>query len=84
MRPPLPAVKDLPVQAAMPDPLIGSDGKGITAPAQWQPRREEMKRIIEQYGLGHAPPPPGNVKGQELEASLLADGKVCLQTGVFT
>jgi len=71
-----PAVKDLPVQAAMPDPLIGSDGKTITAPAQWRARREEMKRILEHYALGHAPPPPGNVKGHETEASVLADGKV--------
>ncbi len=35
-----------------------------------------MKRIIEHYGLGHAPPPPGNVEGKELESSLLAEGKV--------
>lgn len=72
----LPAVKDLPVRAAMPDPLLGSDGKAITTPSQWQSRRVEMKRIIEQYGLGHAPPPPGNVKGRELETGVLADGKV--------
>ncbi|MES2439947.1 MAG: hypothetical protein V4584_12800 [Verrucomicrobiota bacterium] len=70
-----PAVKDLPVQSAMPDPLAAGDGKPIT-PAQWPARRAEMKRIIEHYGLGHAPPPPGDVKGKDVETSLLADGKV--------
>lgn len=72
----LPAPKDLPVQTAMPDPLIGRDGKAITKPAEWKARREEIKSIIEQYGIGHAPPPPGNVKGKDVEASLLAEGKV--------
>ena len=71
-----PAVKDLPAHPAMPDPLIGMDGKRITTPSQWPARREEMKRTIEHYGIGHAPPPPGNVKGQEVETSLLAEGKV--------
>jgi len=70
------AVKDLPVQSAMPDPLIGMDGKSITTPSQWKARREEMKRVIEHYGIGHAPPQPGTVKGQQVETSLLADGKV--------
>ncbi len=60
----------------MPAPLIASDGKEITTPAQWRARREEMRRILEHYALGHTPPPPGNVKGQETETSLLAEGKV--------
>ncbi len=74
--PAFPAVNDLPVLAGMPDPLIGSDGKKITTAAQWPARREEMKRVIEHYGVGHAPPPPGNVKGRDVETSLLAEGKV--------
>lgn len=34
-----------------------------------------MKAIIEHYELGHAPPPPGNVKGHVLVSRMLADGK---------
>jgi hypothetical protein len=71
-----PAVADLPVQTNMPDPLISDDGKMITTASQWNAHREEMKQIIEHYALGHAPPPPGNVKGDELESKMLADGKV--------
>lgn len=72
--PVFPAVNDLPVRAAMPNPLVTDDGKIIATPAQWQSRREEMKQIIEHYAIGHAPPPPGNVTGQELESRMLADG----------
>lgn len=71
-----PSAKDLPIQTAMPDPLVASDGKPVTTPEQWSSRREEMKRVIQHYGIGHAPPPPGNVKGTEIESTLLAEGKV--------
>ena len=71
-----PAVADLPVQTNMPNPLVADDGKTIATPEQWQAHREEMKAIIEHYALGHAPPPPGNVAGHEIESRLLADGKV--------
>ena len=35
-----------------------------------------MKRILEYYAVGQMPPPPGNVKGQELKSELVLDGKV--------
>ena len=72
----MPAVKDLPVRAAMPDPLVQGDGQKITTPQQWNQRREEIKRILEYYALGHRPPPPGNVVGHELQSKQLLDGKV--------
>jgi hypothetical protein len=70
-----PAVKDLPVRTAMPDPLLTDDGKTITTPESWLRRREQMKQILEYYALGHAPPPPGNVVGHERESRMLADGR---------
>jgi hypothetical protein len=70
------AVKDLPIRAAMPDPLAGDDGQRITAPQQWKNRREQMKQILEYYALGNRPAPPGNVAGQELQSKQLLDGKV--------
>ncbi len=72
----MPAVKDLPVRAAMPDPLVGEDGQKITTKQQWQKQRERMKQILEYYALGHRPPPPGNVAGHELQTKQLLDGKV--------
>ena len=72
----LPSIKDLPVRAAMPDPLTGDDGKKITTPQEWQQRREKIKQVLEFYALGHRPPPPGNVVGHELQSKQLMDGKV--------
>ncbi len=77
--PSFPAVKDLPVRAAMPDPLVSDDGKKITTPEQWKARREQIKQILEYYALGHRPPPPGNVVGRELQSKKLLDGKVAFR-----
>lgn len=69
-----PEVKDLPVRPAMPDVLTLRDGTRVTTPAQWRARREEMKQILEHYELGHAPPPPGNVSGHDLQAQTVLGG----------
>lgn len=55
-------VEDLPIRMEMPDPLVMNDGTRVTTTAQWQTRRLEMIRILEDYTYGHMPPPPGNVK----------------------
>ena len=72
----MPAVKDLPVRTAMPDPLVDDHGQKIGTPQQWNRRREEMKRILEYYALGHGPPPPANLVGHELKTRQLDGGKV--------
>jgi hypothetical protein len=69
-----PEVKDLPVQTNLPDVMTRADGTKVTTHAQWQQRRDEMKEILEHYELGHAPPPPGNVRGQELQSRPVLDG----------
>src|SRR5882724_429214 len=74
--PELPGVNDLPVRPEMPDVLVMNDGTKVTTLAQWIRRREEMKRILSYYAVGHMPPPPGNVKGRELKAEIVLDGKV--------
>ena len=71
----LPDVKDLPVQPGMPDPLITGDGKNITTARQWEPHRAEMKRLIAHYAVGTMPPPPGNVRGREIQAQTVWDGR---------
>ena len=71
-----PDVSDLPVRHEMPDAMTMDDGTKVTTVAQWQSRREEMKAILEHYELGHAPPPPGNVSGQDIKSGLLLDGTI--------
>jgi hypothetical protein len=71
-----PDVKDLPVQTNLPDVMTMLDGTKITSVAQWPARREEMKEILEHYELGHAPPPPGNVSGKDIQSKTLLDGTV--------
>jgi len=71
-----PSVKDLPVRKEMPDAMTMDDGTKVTTLAQWRQRREEMKAILEHYELGHAPPPPGNVSGQDIKSGVLLDGTV--------
>lgn len=72
--PTFPGVADLPVQTNMPDVMIMDDGTRVTTPAQWQKRREEVKAILEHYELGHAPPPPRNVKGKNLKSQDVLNG----------
>jgi hypothetical protein len=74
--PAFPDVNDLPVQTNMPDVMIMADGTRVTTPEQWQQRREEMKAILEYYELGHAPPPPGNVTGEDIKSADFLDGTV--------
>src|SRR5580704_16463970 len=72
----MPGVKDLPVRPELPDVMTMNDGTKVKTPAQWQKRREEIKKILEYYAVGQAPPPPGNVKGEEMHSELVLDGKV--------
>ncbi|MGB7749026.1 MAG: hypothetical protein WBN75_17245, partial [Verrucomicrobiia bacterium] len=69
-----PEVKDLPVSKEMPDVMTMNDGTKVTTVAQWRARREEMKQILEYYELGHAPSPPGNVTGQDMQSRTVLDG----------
>jgi hypothetical protein len=71
-----PEVKDLPVQTNLPDVFTMADGTRVTTPEQWRARRDEMREILEHYELGHAPPSPRNVTGQDLRSGDYLDGTV--------
>jgi hypothetical protein len=73
---PMPGVNQLPDRPAMPDVLTMNNGQKIKTAKQWAERRIEMKRILEYYAVGQAPPPPGNVKGHEVSSQALLNGKV--------
>lgn len=72
----MPGVDQLPVRSEMPDVMVMNDGTKVTTRAQWEKRREEMKRTLVWYAVGQMPPPPGNVHGQELHSELVLNGSV--------
>ena len=74
--PDMPGVDQLPNRPEMPDVMTLNNGHKVKTPKQWEERREEMKRVLEYYAVGQAPPPPGNVKGVEVSSQMLMDGKV--------
>ena len=73
---PMPGVDQLPNRPEMPDVMTLNNGQKVKTAKQWEQRREEMKRTLEWYAVGQAPPPPGNVKGKEISSEMLMDGKV--------
>ncbi len=77
----LPGVNKLPVRKELPDVMVMNDGTKVTTSQQWEKRREEMKRILEYYAVGQMPPPPGNVKGQEIKSETVLDGSGQISSG---
>jgi hypothetical protein len=72
----MPGVDQLPNRPEMPDVMTLNNGQKVKTAKQWAERREEMKRTLEWYAVGQAPPAPGNVKGKEVSSEMLLDGKV--------
>lgn len=71
-----PGVEELPVQAALPDVMTMLDGTRVVTLADWQRRREQMKRVLAYYATGQMPPAPGNVKGRVVRTEIVAAGAV--------
>jgi len=72
----MPGVDELPPRPGMPDALTFDNGQKVATAEQWSARRDEIKRVLEYYAVGQAPPPPGNVKGTVVSTQMLAGGKV--------
>jgi hypothetical protein len=72
----LPGVDALPIRQELPDVLTMNDGTKVKTVEQWKKRREEIRRTLEYYATGQPPPAPGNVKGHEVKAETVLDGKV--------
>ncbi|ATC64311.1 hypothetical protein CMV30_10290 [Nibricoccus aquaticus] len=96
---PLPGPDALPLQTALPDPLLKTDGTRITSSDAWQKHRTEIRRTLEYYAVGAIPPAPGNVKGRVISSRPVLDGfasyrlvhltfgpgeKLSLNIGIFT
>ena len=74
--PDMPGVDQLPNRPEMPDIMTLNSGQKVKTIRQWNERREEMKRILDYYAVGQAPPPTGNTKGKEISSQILANGKI--------
>jgi hypothetical protein len=72
----LPGVNALPIRKEMPDVMVMNDGTKVTTRRQWERRREEMKRTLAYYAVGQMPPPPGNVKGEDIKSETVLEGSV--------
>lgn len=71
----MPGVKELPERKELPDVLTMNDGTKVTTPEPWAKRREEMKKILEYYAVGQAPPAPDNVKATVVRTQDVGGGK---------
>ena len=72
----MPGVKDLPAHPDLPDLLVMNDGTRVRTVAQWQKRRAEIRKTLEYYATGSMPPPPGNVRGEEIHTETVSNGAV--------
>ena len=50
-------------QAKLPDPFTTASGQKVTTKADFECRRKEISKIMQQYELGEYPPPPDKVEG---------------------
>jgi pectin methylesterase-like acyl-CoA thioesterase len=71
----MPGPNQLPERKEMPDVLTMNDGTKVTAPQQWAKRREEMRKVLEYYGVGQAPPAPDNLKATVVKTQEVGTGK---------
>jgi (4-O-methyl)-D-glucuronate---lignin esterase len=72
----MPGARELTDHPEMPPALVMRDSTPVTTTGQWAQRRKEMKRILEYYAVGVAPPPPGNVVGRTVRSEELLGGRV--------
>jgi hypothetical protein len=77
----MPGVEALPARAELPDPLATDDRGRITTKEAWEARREEIKKVMTYYAVGAMPPPPGNVRGEDLKRESLPSGATDGATG---
>ncbi len=74
---PLPAGTELPVDSALPDPLVTMDGETIKSIDEWETvRKPEIARLFAHYMYGYMPASPENInfKIDAVDASYL-DGE---------
>jgi hypothetical protein len=68
------AAPGTPPIAGIPDPLRDDQGQRITSPEAWTRRRSQMREVMAENALGHAPPPPGNVVSEVVRTQAVLNG----------
>jgi len=68
--PALPDAGSLPTEAKLPDPFKRLDGTRITTVADWQCRRNEIKKLAEKFVYGEKPAKPASVTGTVSSSSI--------------
>jgi hypothetical protein len=69
-----PLVDQLPIIEELPDPFVMRDGSHVQTKEQWAQRRDEIKELIQYYQYGQMPPPPGNVRAENIQTGSIHDG----------
>lgn len=75
---------DLPVQAGLPDPFVGPDGKRINSREQWPAQRDYLKAMMAYYLYGSMPPRPESFKLERTQSKSLFDGKAVAERYAIT
>jgi dienelactone hydrolase len=82
---PLAKPADLPIHPDLPDPLVASSGEKIIRADQWPARREELKRLFQEYEYGFLPPKPAQTKSViDRENANALGGKALLREVTLT
>ncbi len=71
----MPGPEQLTERKEMPDVLTMNDGTKVKTPQQWAKRREEMRKILEYYAVGQAPPAPDNLKATVVSTQEVGEGR---------
>ena len=79
-----PSVDNLPEVDILPNPFLKPDGSPIKSQAEWEQHRRYIKAMFEHYMYGHMPPPPGNLKVEELSRESVYNGEATFKGLLFS
>jgi len=79
-----PSVDNLPEVDILPNPFLKPDGSLIKTQTEWENQREYIKAMLEHYMYGHMPPPPSNLRVEELSSESVYNGKASFKGLLFS
>jgi endo-1,4-beta-xylanase len=71
---------ELPKVKGLPNPFLFRDGSRVRNKADWKRRREELKKLFQDYEYGHMPPRPEKMTLERGKVVDDKENKVALQT----
>jgi hypothetical protein len=79
-----PTVDLLPEVDILPNPFRKADGNLLETTGEWEQQRERIKAMLQHYMYGHQPPPPDNLKVEELSSESVYDGEATFKGLLFS